>query len=89
MKKSDSKQLPLVTATILGQAPSLFKNIGVKGGSSHSGRRTFATRLADRGVDIEYIKYLLGHKSKQQTMAYIESNKNRLRDIFRKKFTRY
>jgi integrase/recombinase XerD len=56
----------------------LIKKVGVKGGSSHSGRRTFATRLADRGIDLEYIKFLLGHKSKQQTLAYIDSNRNRL-----------
>lgn len=61
----------------------LIKKIGVPGGSSHSGRRTFATRLADRGVDLEYIKYLLGHKSKQQSLAYIESSPKRLRNILK------
>lgn len=61
----------------------LIKKIGITGGSSHSGRRTFATRLADRGVDLEYIKYLLGHKSKQQFLAYIESNPKRLRNILK------
>jgi integrase/recombinase XerD len=55
----------------------------VDGGSSHSGRRTFATRLADRGVDLDYIKYLLGHKTKQQSLAYIESNTKRLRNILK------
>lgn len=62
---------------------SLIKSIGVKGGSSHSGRRTFATRLADRGVDIRYIQYLLGHKVEQQTLAYIDSNEKRLRNILK------
>ncbi len=61
----------------------LIKKVGVAGGSSHSGRRTFATRLADRGVDLEYIKYLLGHKSKQQSLAYIEKNRKRLRNILK------
>jgi len=61
----------------------LIKKIGVPGGSSHSGRRTFATRLADRGIDLEYIKYLLGHKSKQQSLAYIDSNPKRLRNILK------
>lgn len=61
----------------------LIKKIGLSGGSSHSGRRTFATRLADRGVDLEYIKYLLGHKSKQQSLSYIVSNPKRLRNILK------
>jgi integrase/recombinase XerD len=61
----------------------LIKKVGVSGGSSHSGRRTFATRLADRGVDMEYIKYLLGHKTKQQSLLYIESNPKRLRNILK------
>ncbi len=52
-------------------------------GSSHSGRRTFATRLADRGIDLEYIKYFLGHKNKQQSLAYIESNPKRVRSILK------
>lgn len=55
-------------------------------GSSHSGRRTFATRLADRGVDLEYIKYFLGHKSKQQSLAYIEANQKRVRNILKNVF---
>ncbi len=66
----------------------LVKRIGVKGGSSHSGRRTFATRLADRGVDIEYIKFFLGHKTKQQTLAYIESNSKRTRNILKNVYGR-
>ena len=61
----------------------IHKRVGVKKGSSHSGRRTFATRLADRGVDIEYIKYFLGHKTKQQTLTYIEANQQRVRNILK------
>ena len=34
----------------------MFESAGVKGASSHSGRRTFATRLADKGVCIRVIQ---------------------------------
>lgn len=61
----------------------MIKRIGVPGGSSHSGRRTFATRLADRGVEMNVIQYLLGHKQPQQTLAYIESRPNRLRGLLK------
>ncbi len=83
-KKSDGRVVEYLVCSSLQQLLSeLIKKVGVEGGSSHSGRRTYATRLADRGVDIEYIKYLLGHKSRQQTMAYIESNEPRLRNILK------
>jgi len=65
----------------------LIKKIGGPKGSSHSGRRTFATRLADRGVDLDIIRYLLGHKTKQQALAYIESNPKRARNIIKNVYT--
>jgi len=59
----------------------MFNKIDIKEGSSHSGRRTMATRLAGRGVDIEIIQYLLGHACKSQTMAYIDADPARMRVI--------
>jgi len=61
----------------------MIKRVGVKGASSHSGRRTFGTRLADRGIAIEYIRYFLGHKTDDQTMEYIDANKQRTRKILK------
>lgn len=40
--------------------------------SSHSGRRTFSTRLIARGASVEDVKQLLGHESIDDTMRYIE-----------------
>ena len=77
-----------VCASLQQLISDLIKRIGVKNGSSHSGRRTFATRLADRGVDIEYIKYFLGHKTKQQSLVYIESNPKRVRNILKSVYGR-
>ena len=39
----------------------IFAEAGVAGASSHSGRRTFATRPSSKGVGIRVIQALLGH----------------------------
>jgi integrase len=65
---------------------SFYPKIGVKGGTSHSGRRTLATRLADRGVDLSIIQYILGHEVTAQTIDYIESDPKRARRILSQVF---
>lgn len=60
---------------------SLYSNAGLKA-SSHSGRRTFATRLLARGATVEEVQLLLGHDSIDDTMRYIEINKAVLRAAF-------
>lgn len=54
----------------------MYEAAGVKGGSSHSGRRTFATRLADKGIGIRVIQRLMGHSSIQTTAAYVEAGEH-------------
>lgn len=49
----------------------LYRDAGLKGASSHSGRRSFATRLIDRGADVETVSLLLGHHL-DDSMRYIE-----------------
>ena len=60
----------------------LFKHIfawaGFEYGSSHSGRRTMITRLAEHGVDLKSIAVLAGHASISTTTIYIENNPFRL-----------
>jgi integrase len=82
-QKADGTVAEYSVCSSMQQLLSNLVGKAVDGGSSHSGRRTFATRLADRGVDLDYIKYLLGHKTKQQSLAYIESNTKRLRNILK------
>jgi integrase len=62
---------------------SLVKTTGVKTASSHSGRRSFATRLAERGIDLKPIQLLLGHKTEQQSLAYIDSDVTKGRTILK------
>jgi len=40
----------------------LYRAAGTNNGTSHSGRRTFATRLLSNGATIEQVQLLLGHQ---------------------------
>jgi integrase/recombinase XerD len=57
----------------------LYKRVGIDGASSHSGRRSFATNIASKGVGIRVLQKLLGHKNIQTTSVYIYANDNMLR----------
>ena len=57
----------------------LYKKSGVDGASSHSGRRTFITNLASKGVSVRVLMSLAGHKHLGTTQRYIDVNDNLLR----------
>ena len=57
----------------------LYKRVGIDGASSHSGRRSFATNIASRGVGIRVLQKLLGHKNIQTTSVYIYASDDMLR----------
>jgi integrase/recombinase XerD len=52
----------------------LYKRAGIAGASSHSGRRTFITNLAAKGVGVRVLMSLAGHRSISTTQAYIDVN---------------
>jgi len=52
----------------------LYKRVGINGASSHSGRRTFITNLATKGVGVRVLMQLAGHRSISTTQAYIDVN---------------
>ena len=56
----------------------LYKNAGIKA-SSHSGRRSFATRLIRKNVDIYSVQQLLGHSNINTTQEYFVSDPELLR----------
>jgi integrase len=62
-----------------------FKNIGLKGCSSHSGRRTFVTRAArvvhKAGGSLRDVQLLAGHRSIQTTQAYIDGDSDAQRKL--------
>jgi integrase/recombinase XerD len=49
---------------------TLYSSVGISGASSHSGRRFFATHLADNAVNPKVIQSLLGHRQIQTTLLY-------------------
>jgi integrase/recombinase XerD len=57
----------------------LYKRAGVDGASSHSGRRTFITNLAAKGVSVRVLMSLAGHKNISTTQSYIDVNDEMLR----------
>jgi integrase/recombinase XerD len=52
----------------------IFHKAGINSASSHSGRRTFITNLANKGVGVRVLASLAGHKSLNTTMIYIDAN---------------
>lgn len=59
----------------------LYDKAGIVGGRSHSGRRTFITRLIEQGVDIKAVSRLAGHANIGTTAIYVEDNPERLKRI--------
>ena len=58
-----------------------FKDAGIEGAKSHSGRRTFITTKIDEGCDIKSISELVGHSNISMTIQYHQSNPTRLKKI--------
>ena len=52
----------------------LYRQAGIAGASSHSGRRTFITALANKGVGVRVLMALAGHRNISTTQAYIDVN---------------
>ena len=59
----------------------LYQGAGLEGASSHSGRRTFLTNLANKGTAIHILKTLAGHRSIQTTAAYLYSSPTQLKAV--------
>lgn len=57
----------------------IYDEAGLDKATSHSGRRTFITTLAHKGVNVRVLAELAGHRSIATTQRYIELNENVLR----------
>ena len=55
---------------------NLFRDAGYVGCSSHTGRRSFCTNLANSGVGIRVIQKLSGHRSLQSVQPYLDANED-------------
>ncbi len=59
----------------------IYSDAGIVGASSHSGRRTFITNLASRGIGVRVIAALAGHSSISTTQRYIDVNDDQQRAV--------
>ncbi len=58
----------------------LYEECEIEGASSHSGRRTFITRLASKGVSVRVLQELASHANLATTQKYIDVNENQMRN---------
>ena len=58
----------------------IYDKAGLDKATSHSGRRTFCTRLAERGTAIHIIAALAGHRNVATTLIYLTANENVMRN---------
>lgn len=56
-----------------------YRQAGLSNASSHSGRRSFLTGLAHKGVNVRVLAALAGHKNISTTQRYIEVGEHQLR----------
>ena len=56
-----------------------LEQCGLDGASSHSGRRTFITNLAAKGVSVRILAELASHSNISTTQRYIDVNDNHMR----------
>lgn len=53
---------------------AIYDRAGIDGASSHSGRRSFITRLSSQGVGVRVLAALAGHRSLASVMPYIDAS---------------
>ena len=64
--------------TVVQLFARLYKQAGIVGASSHSGRRQFITTLAENQVNVRVIQALARHRHLNTTMRYIDVNDTKL-----------
>ena len=68
---------PNTLCQLMGQ---IYRQAGLDGATSHSGRRWFVTKLAHSGISPKVIMTLAGHKHLSTTQRYIEVNDELMRN---------
>ena len=58
----------------------LYRQAGLDGASSHSGRRGFLTKLSEKGVSVRVMMQLAGHSAMSTTQKYIDTRPDILRN---------
>lgn len=58
----------------------LYRQAGLNGATTHSGRRGFLTRLSEKGVSVRVMMQLAGHSQMSTTQRYIDTRPDILRN---------
>jgi integrase/recombinase XerD len=61
----------------------LYKDAHLEGCSSHTGRRSMITKLANNGIDLNSIRVLAGHSNIATTQRYIQTDPDMLAKIMK------
>jgi integrase len=76
---------PMTPVSIVNWFAKAYRTIGLRGCSSHSGRRTFITRAAqlvhNAGASLRDVQLLAGHRSIQTTQRYIDGDTDAQRKL--------
>lgn len=75
---------PINTGGVRHLLNVIGERAGVTNVHPHRFRRTFATGLANRGMDIQEIARLLGHSSLNTTLKYVYSSEEKIRSSYLK-----
>lgn len=71
-QKANSRNKGFSANTLCQLINNIYREAGIKGATSHSGRRGFITTLASHSVGIKTIMELAGHRQLSTTQRYIE-----------------
>ena len=76
---------PMTPGSIVNWFADVYRQLGLNGCSSHSGRRTFITNAARRvhrvGGSLRDVQELAGHRSITMTQSYIDGDTNAKRRL--------
>ena len=73
-----SSPMPMRTADAILRRAVAEAGFGHKGIATYSTRRTFVTRLWEKGVDLHTLQELTGHSDTKTLRGYIETNPDRV-----------
>ena len=74
----------LTRRAVSNMVTALSQRAGVRHMTSHTLRRTCATSLLRRGVDLGQVQRLLGHSSLSSTQVYLNTSPERLAEMCRR-----
>lgn len=60
--------------TLCGTLNAIYRQAGMDGASSHSGRRSFITTLSSKGISVRVLASLAGHRSLSSILPYIDAS---------------